>query len=81
MRRILILLSVVAVATAFASCGKGDKWSQRTLDINVRESVDHEADEHLTPAQIVRKAYSLDMSNGIDAFHGAQGMGGAKRHC
>ena len=59
MRRFLILLCLVAVSTAFASCGKVNKWSERTIDINVRENVTTKADEHLTPAQIVRKAYSL----------------------
>ena len=79
MRRILILLCLVAVATAFASCNKGDKWRNGTLAINVRESVATKADGHLTPAQIVRKAYSLDMSNGIDAFHGRRGWAPEQR--
>ena len=79
MRRILILLCVVAVATTFASCDKGDKWRNGTLAINVRESVATKADGHLTPAQIVRKAYSLDMSNGIDSFHGRRGWAPEQR--
>ena len=79
MRRFLILLCLVAVSTAFASCGKVNKWSERTIDINVRENVTTKADEHLTPAQIVRKAYSLDMSNGINAFHMRRGWAEQQR--
>ncbi len=79
MRRFLILLCLVAVSTAFASCGKVNKWSERTIDINVRENVTTKADEHLTPAQIVRKAYSLDMSNGIDFFHARRGWAPEQR--
>ena len=70
---------MVAVSTAFASCGKVNKWSERTIDINVRENVTTKADEHLTPAQIVRKAYSLDMSNGINAFHMRRGWAEQQR--
>ena len=79
MRRILILLCLVAVATAFASCNKEDKWSERTIDINVRESLTRGEDGRLTPAQIVRKAYSLDMSNGINAFHMRRGWAEQQR--
>lgn len=81
MRRFLILLCLVAVSTAFASCNKGDKWRNGTLAINVRESVATRADvdSALTPAQIVRKAYSLDMSNGIDSFHGRRGWAPEQR--
>lgn len=79
MRRFLILLCLVAVSTAFASYGKVNKWSERTIDINVRENVTTKADEHLTPAQIVRKAYSLDMSNGINAFHMRRGWAEQQR--
>ena len=53
--------------------------SERTIDINVRENVTTKADEHLTPAQIVRKAYSLDMSNGINAFHMRRGWAEQQR--
>ena len=74
MRRILILLSVVAVATAFASCGKGDKWRNGTLAINVRESVATKADGHLTPAQIVKKAWVIVWSNGDDALNITRGF-------
>ena len=79
MRRILILLSVVAVATAFASCGKGDKWRNGTLAINVRESVATKADSHLTPAQIVRKAWVIVWSNGDDALNITRGFNEQQR--
>ena len=80
MRRILILLCLVAVSTAFASCGKENKWSERTIDINVREILTRaDVDSALTQAQIVRKAYSLDMSNGIDSFHGRRGWAPEQR--
>ncbi len=80
MRRFLILLCLVAVSTAFASCGKENKWSERTIDINVREILTRaDVDSALTPAQIVRKAYSLDMSNGINAFHMRRGWAEQQR--
>ena len=79
MRRILILLSVVAVATAFASCDKGDKWRNDTLAINVRESVATKADEHLTPAQIVRKAWVIVWSNGRNARNITRGFNEEQR--
>lgn len=79
MRRILILLSVVAVATAFASCNKGDKWRNGTLAINVRENVATKADEHLTPAQIVRKAWVIVWSNGRNARNITRGFNEEQR--
>ena len=80
MRRFLILLCLVAVSTAFASCGKVNKWSERTIDINVREILTRaDVDSALTPAQIVREAYSLDMSNGINAFHMRRGWAEQQR--
>ena len=79
MRRFLILLCLVAVSTAFASCGKVNKWSERTIDINVRENVTTKADEHLTPAQIVRKAWVIVWSNGRNARNITRGFNEEQR--
>ena len=76
MKKLFIFL---LCAAAIVACDKGDKWSERTIDINVRESLTRGEDGRLTPAQIVRKAYSLDMSNGIDSFHGRRGWAPEQR--
>ena len=78
MKRILMML-ICAAAIVATACDKENKWSERTIDINVRESHTRGEDGRLTPAQIVRKAYSLDMSNGIDSFHGRRGWAEQQR--
>ena len=79
MKRFILLAAFAALIIGLSGCGKDDGWRDGTLAINVRERVATKADGHLTPAQIVRKAYSLDMSNGIDAFHGRRGWAPEQR--
>lgn len=70
MKKLFILLTCIAV---LASCGKDNKWAERTVDINVRESVTKaDGDSALTPAQVVRKAYNLIMRGGARGWSEAQ---------
>lgn len=71
MKKLFIFL---LCAAAIAGCNKENKWRNDTLAINVRESLDTRADKHLTPAQIVRKAWVIRWSNGRDALYITRGF-------
>jgi hypothetical protein len=71
MKKLFIFLLCAATIVA---CDKEDKWRNGTLAINVRENVTTKADEHLTPAQIVRKAWVIRWSNGRDALYITRGF-------
>ena len=70
---------ICAAAIATVACNKENKWRNGTLAINVRENVATKADEHLTPAQIVRKAWVIVWSNGRNARNITRGFNEEQR--
>ena len=73
------MMLICAAAIATVACDKENKWRNGTLAINVRENVATKADEHLTPAQIVKKAWVIVWSNGDDALNITRGFNEQQR--
>ena len=73
------MMLICAAAIATVACNKENKWRNGTLAINVRENVTTKADEHLTPAQIVRKAWVIVWSNGRNARNITRGFNEEQR--
>ena len=73
------MMLICAAAIATVACNKENKWRNGTLAINVRENVATKADEHLTPAQIVRKAWVIVWSNGRNARNITRGFNEEQR--
>ena len=75
MKKLFILLTCVAV---LASCSKDDEWdSDRTLDINIRESLTKaDADGHFTPKEIVDSTWAMEFNyNDVDGSIGTARRG------